>query len=401
MSKDKVRGFSLLGRVLFLSYITSFFAGYAFPLAGILSPQIAAALNVDVSHIVFVDAFFLIGLTSGSILSGKIIVRCGSVKTIVSATITLFFVNIGFSLQYLIFIYAFLVFMNGIAMGVLIAAVNYFIILYFSGVNNNQSDSKLNIMQFFVGFGCFIGAGTAGLIVVNLSWRCVFGIVAVLYLFILICFKLVKVPSSSGNLTEETENRNVSSEKRIPLYILMIGIAMIAYVYTEYVISYWFSPYLQQERGFCIEKVGYAISVFWITLAFGRLFLGKFVIPKVSDFYFIILLAFITVLGFVIFINSYSLLMIFVSIIILGIGCSAIFPTLLAYGMKLSDGISAYILSFLVMCGFLGGFLSLICSAFLGANFPKAVPVLTGPLWTGLIILFLFLGSILKDKSKN
>ena len=76
---------------------------------------------------------------------------------------------------------------------------------------------------------------------------------------------------------------------------------------------------------------------------------------------------------------------------VLGVGCSAIYPTLLAYGMKLPGKVSPYTLSFLVTCGFFGGILSLAGSAVIGSFLPKIVPVVAGPFWCFFIILFLVL----------
>ena len=210
-------------RVLILAYLTAFFTGYAFPIAGILSPQIAADLGVKTTQIVFVDAFFLVGLTLGSIISGKILDKLGTVRSIVLAVSALLLVNLGLAVQSDLHVYTLFVFVNGTSMGLLIASVNYFIISAFSGndipqevlndrsavsfsslnVNDkgvnrdciecNVSDSKLNIMQFFVGIGGFIGVLSAGFIVFHSSWRIVFVVAAFFYFIVLLAYKIIKI----------------------------------------------------------------------------------------------------------------------------------------------------------------------------------------------------------------
>ena len=417
-------------RVLILAYLTAFFTGYAFPIAGILSPQIAADLGVKTTQIVFVDAFFLVGLTLGSIISGKILDKLGTVRSIVLAVSALLLVNLGLAVQSDLHVYTLFVFVNGTSMGLLIASVNYFIISAFSGndipqevlndrsavsfsslnVNDkgvnrdciecNVSDSKLNIMQFFVGIGGFIGVLSAGFIVFHSSWRIVFVVAAFFYFIVLLAYKIIKIAHRKKEFIPVDKKRDKKQEKikTAPAYILMIGLALISYVYVEYIISYWFSPYLQEVKSYNIKSVGGIISIFWLTLAFGRLVLGKYILTKISDYLLIIILSLITVVGFLCFLYSHSIAMIYLSIILLGIGCSAIFPTLLAYGMKLSDHLSTYTLSFLVTCGFFGGMLSLMCSSILGAHLPKLVPILTGPLWCILIVVFLVLAKKFKNK---
>jgi MFS transporter, TsgA protein len=388
-------------KILLLSYITAFFAGYAFPLAGILSPQVAVDLGVKTTQVVFVDSFFLVGLTIGSLISCKFLEKLGTVRSIITSVSILLLVNIGFAVQYSLYIYSLFVLINGTSMGLLIASVNYFIISAFIE-NGNLSDSKLNIMQFFVGIGAFIGTLSAGFIVFYSSWRIVFIVASFFYLAVIVTFKSVKTQYIQTNITHEDKTReNKKKVKVVPIYVLMVGLAMIAYVYVEYIISYWFSPYLQEVRNYNIKSVGGFISIFWLIIAFGRLFFGKYVLLKVSDYSLIITLSFITVLGFLCFMYSSNSVMIYLSIILLGIGCSAIFPTLLAYGMKLSEKLSTYTLSFLVTCGFFGGVLSLICSSVIGTHLPKSIPILTGPVWCLLIIIFLMAAKKLKASSSH
>jgi MFS transporter, TsgA protein len=385
-------------KILVLSYLTAFFSGYAFPVAGILSPQIATDLGVKTSLIVFVDAFFLVGITFGSVISGKILCKMGAVRSIVIAVSALAFLNFFLAIQFNLYVYGFLVLMNGTCTGLLIASVNYFILSGFFS-NDNSSESKLNIMQFFVGIGGFVGTLSTGFIVYYFSWRMVFVTIVFFYVLILLAFKFIRVLPVYQVDRDSEKNVGVQRMRKlnfIPLYLLMVGFALISYVYAEYIVSYWFSPYLQEVKLYNVKSVGKLISVFWLTLAFGRLLLGKYILAKVSDYAFVIALSIITLFGFFCFVFSQSMVTIYLSIFLLGFGCSAIFPTLLAYGMKLSERLSAYNLSFLVTCGFFGGILSLICSSVIGAKLPKIVPILTGPVWCMLIVVFLFLAKKLK-----
>ena len=391
-------------RILRLGYFSAFLAGCAFPLAGILSPQIASSLSIRTENIVFVDGLFLIGLTLGSIVSGRLLSVFLGRKSIFIASGLLMLINVGFAVQNSVLVYTTLVFCNGLFMGILIAAVNFLIISGFQS-NDNSCDSKLNIMQFFVGIGCFAGAAAVGFISAYLSWRAVFAIISLLYMLIVIFSKIIII---SENYKKEEVYSNGSINKKnscmffsVPGYIILVGLAMIAYVYAEYVVSYWFSPYLQLDRGIDIKMVGLLLSMFWLTLAIGRLLIGKYVLPFVNEKYCIVFLSLVMIAGFILFLMFDSIVITIISVFILGIGCSAVFPTLLAYGMKLSEGASPYMLSFLVMCGFLGGFLSLICSASLGTVLPRNIPIIAGPIWAFLIICILIFSAKIKKQNRK
>ena len=58
--------------------------------------------------------------------------------------------------------------------------------------------------------------------------------------------------------------------------MVLVGLALIAYVYIEYVITYWFSPYLQTDLNFDVKTVGYIIGILWLFVALGGFFFGEF-----------------------------------------------------------------------------------------------------------------------------
>jgi MFS transporter, TsgA protein len=371
-----------------LVYLTALLAGFAFPLSGIISPQVAGSFGVDTSKVVFIDSLVLVGALAGNILSGKTIKNIGGKKTLTLAVFILFLDQIGIAVQNSLVLYGCLIFLFGFSMGMLIPSVSYIIVAAFS--RSGQSDSKLNIMNFFVGIGAFAGSGICGVIVHHTSWRMVYILTGIIFLVIFIVSVSVRVSERTA-AAGVVEKREVNSGKAITSGVALIGLALIAYVYTEYIITYWFSPYLQESLHYNIQTVGLTLSFFWLSLACGRYIFGVFLIPKVKDYRFIISISVFTIIGFLIFVSVNSFALIFLSVILLGFSCASIFPSLLGYGMKQAGYISPVTMSFLITCGSLGGGISLMSSGIIGSYLPKIAAIYAGPVCCAGIIIFVLL----------
>ena len=254
-------------------------------------------------------------------------------------------------------------------------------------------------MNFFVGIGAFIGSGLCGVIVHHYSWRMVYVITGIIFL-------VTFIKSVTARITENvvvaavTEERKVKADNTITYGVVLIGLALIAYVYTEYIITYWFSPYLQESLHYNVQAVGLILSCFWLSLAIGRYIFGVFLIPKVKDYRFIIVVTVITIIGFLMFVSVNSFILIFITVILLGFSCASIFPTLLGYGMKQTKHISPITMAFLITSGSVGGCISLLTSGVIGSYLPKITAVYMGPMCCVGIIIFVVLSRMYR-KSMN
>ncbi len=374
-----------------LVYFTALLAGFAFPLSGILSPQIAGHFGVETTKIVFIDALVLAGLITGNIVSGKVINKFGGKKTLSIAVFILFIDQFGIAAQNSLLLYGSLTFLFGFSMGLLIPSVSYIIVDAFSP--SGQSCSKLNIMNFFVGIGACLGSGLCGIIVNYSSWRMVYVVTGIIFFVVFI--RSVSVHITEKHVTPAVPNESCGKvDKSITSGVVLIGLALIAYVYTEYIITYWFSPYLQESLLYNIQTVGLVLSSFWLSLALGRYFLGAFLIPKVKDYLFIISIAIITIIGFLIFVSVDSLILIILTVILLGFSCASIFPTLLGYGMKQTIVLSPFTMAFLITSGSVGGCFSLLTSATIGSYLPKVTAIYMGPVCCVCMIILVILSRI-------
>ncbi len=374
-----------------ICFLAAFITGGFGAAIGLVSPQLAAFYGVHVSHIVYLDVLNIVGLLIGNILSARLMERLGCHKTLLLAIflgiIAQFTISFGFPLA----VYAVCALINGACLGLLVPTVSQSIFAAYRA--SNKGEARLNILNFFFGLGAAVVPIVGGYIVHYFSWKGVFAALGSLYvlLFILAFFCVYRFEQADATVSHTKEASSPSENhqhKMLNLSIVLIALALVFYVYVEYIVSYWFSPYLQEEKSVAVIYTGAIIGVFWAMIALFRLIVGIFILTKIKPAYYLIISTAITIVGFVVFLASDSIILFFIGAIILGIGCSALFPTLLGYGITQANYNSPKITAFLIMSGSIGAAICLFTSGFLGQHINKQVPIYLGPLLgIGIIIL--------------
>lgn len=371
----------------FLCYLAAMFGGACYPVCALLSPQLAKLFSVTPSHIVYIDTLSLLGLIIGNSLSGKIITKIGGKNTLLLGVLVFSISQLIISAQNDIYLYASFVLMTGLAMGLFVPAVSYLIVAAFTPAN--KSEAKLSVLNFFFGLGGFLGPSIAGILAKHYSWRLSFFAVFGSLLVLAIIVKFVNLNELIGVKKNDDKQTIDKSKKSINLGVILIGLALIAYVYIEYIITYWFSPYLQTELKFDVETVGYIIGIFWLFVALGRLAFGELIIPRVKDYKFIIAAALSIAILLILFVFLSDKILIFATVALLGLGCASVFPVLLGFGMKQNSTVSPITMAFLVCSGSIGGAISLLSSATIGVMLPKVAAIYMGPVLCIVIIMII------------
>lgn len=388
---------SEIKKVSYLTYLAAFIIGTLLPIAGLASPQIAEHFRINVSHVVYIDVLTLLGLILGNIVSGKIIERVGGKKTLALSGLILLIAEFAIAIQNSLLIYASCVLLAGLGIGLMVPAASYLIVGAFQ--KQNKSDAKLNVLNFFFGIGSFAGPLAGGNIIHVLGWRYGFALTGILSLILFLAAYFIKVNEVIGAQkdTARTQNNQANKPKVVTMGVFIVGLGLIAYVYTEYIISYWFSPYLQMDLNYNVAVVGTVISAFWLAVAIGRLVFGEFVLPRVASFKFIIVMASLTLAGFVLFLIFNNIVAIFLCTILLGLGCASIFPTMLGYGMQLNT-VNPLTTAYLIGCGSVGGAVSLFVSGSVGEHLTKRAAIYMGPVCCILIIVFVSIAHLYEKR---
>lgn len=383
-----------------ICFIAAFITGGFGAILGLVSPQISSHYHVNVSHIVYIDVLNILGLLIGNALSSKTMSSLGCRNTLLIALIIGLIAQFTIAAGFPLYIYALCALLNGTCVGFLVPAVSQTI--HAAYAKSGKSESRLNVLNFFFGAGSAFVPFIGGHIVEYFSWRAVFIGMGCLYLVLLVIIFLTKFEDKSSIKIDNIDNKLESSKpKLLNLSVVLIALAIMIYVYIEYIVSYWFSPYLQEAKHLKVTDVGLIIGLFWGIIAISRLIVGLFVLTRIKPAVYIMISSFITLIGFIIFLIAESLYGFILGGVVLGFGCAAMFPTLLGYGINNANYLSPKVSSFLIMSGSIGASICLFISGFLGQHIDKLVPIIIGPVLCVIIIVIIFMAYIRKSTSQQ
>ncbi|MBK2024720.1 MFS transporter [Francisella philomiragia] len=383
-----------------ICFIAAFITGGFGAILGLVSPQISSHYHVNVSHIVYIDVLNILGLLIGNALSSKTMSSLGCRNTLLIALIIGLIAQFTIAAGFPLYIYALCALLNGTCVGFLVPAVSQTI--HAAYAKSGKSESRLNVLNFFFGAGSAFVPFIGGHIVEHFSWRAVFIGMGCLYLVLLVIIFLTKFEDKSSIKIDNIDNKLESSKpKLLNLSVVLIALAIMIYVYIEYIVSYWFSPYLQEAKHLKVTDVGLIIGLFWGIIAISRLIVGLFVLTRIKPAVYIMISSFITLIGFIIFLIADSLYGFILGGVVLGFGCAAMFPTLLGYGINNANYSSPKVSSFLIMSGSIGASICLFISGFLGQHIDKQVPIILGPVLCVIIIVIIFMAHIRKSTSQQ
>ncbi|MBK2296628.1 MFS transporter [Francisella philomiragia] len=383
-----------------ICFIAAFITGGFGAILGLVSPQISSHYHVNVSHIVYIDVLNILGLLIGNALSSKTMSSLGCRNTLLIALIIGLIAQFTIAAGFPLYIYALCALLNGTCVGFLVPAVSQTI--HAAYAKSGKSESRLNVLNFFFGAGSAFVPFIGGHIVEHFSWRAVFIGMGCLYLVLLVIIFLTKFEDKSSIKIDNIDNKLESSKpKLLNLSVVLIALAIMIYVYIEYIVSYWFSPYLQEAKHLKVTDVGLIIGLFWGIIAISRLIVGLFVLTRIKPAVYIMISSFITLIGFIIFLIAESLYGFILGGVVLGFGCAAMFPTLLGYGINNANYSSPKVSSFLIMSGSIGASICLFISGFLGQHIDKQVPIILGPVLCVIIIVIILMAHIRKSTSQQ
>ena len=382
----------------------AFLGSLAFCVSGLVSPQIAKSFGIDPGEIVKIDVLTVVGVMIGCALSGKLLSRLGCRLTLFILGSGLCLTQLVIALQHSLVIYGAMTLCSGFFWGLGTTTLSFLIVAAYQ--KQQKSDARLSLLNFCFTIGGMIGSSFFGVLVFKTDWRMGFLVASVCYLAIATIAALVRInekltPNSFRSDNSSQADLIKSSSKSITWGVVLVAFSFIAYVYIEYIVNYWWSPYLQLDLGYSVQTVGFIMSTWAGALSVGRLFFGAVVLPRVKSHVFIIGAALFTILGFSFFILFHSsLTLIFIWTAVIGLGCSSLSPTLFAFGLKNTKVLSRITTAFLATSGTFGGILSMITSASISAqSHSRLSAIYLGPVFCCFVIFFVVLAERYRRKN--
>jgi len=384
-------------KAVLLTFIAFLFTGFQCAIYGMLTVPIAEHFALDANRIIFFDGFGLWGqilaMATGGMLirrvKGKNTLFLAAVMMIIGSLLSIFAPNVYF--------YTLMVFICNMAVGYLVVSCNYMIMGTVD--REGQSEGKLSLMNLFFSLGFLLSAPAVGAIIFNGNWQLVFVVIMVLFVLFIAFLLSLRIDEVLENALEE-KNKSKGEKFLTPGLVLTAG-ALFLIVYVEQIMNYYNQPHLHYDLKLNMQTVGFMVSAYTGAQLVGRAVFGKFLLPRVKTYKYIVCasLAFAVIMA--IYLNLQSTTAILIAMVLLGLCDSCIYPSVLGFGMDQLKNVSANATSFMVTIGAIGIPLGTSLSGIIGEAFGRTNAMLLGPVLLVVLVVIILLVQYLRSANNR
>ncbi len=313
----------LLLIVIYLSFIS---LGLPDSIIGAAWPVMHTDLGADIYLAGVIGMVAFGGTILSSLMSAKVISKFDTGKvTLVSVAMTALAL-LGFSVANKVWQIIALAVIMGLGGGTIDAALNNFVALHYKS-------RHMSWLHSFWGIGATGGPYIMGIcLTAGLSWRMGFRSISYIQiaLVVILIFSLPLWKKKSELALNKAENFKVLS---IPEALALPGAkammtAFFCYCAIEVTTGLWISSYMVFNRSISTDTAAKWASLFYLGITLGRLASGV-ITEKVGNKNMVRLGQGILVFGIVFFILPFGETASLISLILIGVGCAPIFPSLL------------------------------------------------------------------------
>jgi fucose permease len=219
-------------------------------------------------------------------------------------------------------------------------------------INKGREGFYFNFTQVFFGLGALAGPLTAGYLDgLGYNWRIMFIVTAVFGIISALLLMAFKIEGLA--IQEELHVKELGKVFKLKNFNLMI-LAMILYVGAEIGVWGWISTLLKQQFNVTPFKSSLAVGIFWSFMIIGRIITAKLTDKFDLKNVILILSAGGTLFTFLLAFMSAET-GIWISLALIGLTYSGIWPTILAFGGKAAGKYSSSAYFLVVAAGGIGG----------------------------------------------
>ncbi|WP_108651133.1 MFS transporter [Dongshaea marina] len=373
-------------KAVYLTFIAFLFTGFQCAIYGMLTVPISAHFALDPNRIIFFDGFGLWGQILAMATGGMVIRRIKGKNTLILAAVLMILGSLASIFAPNVYLYTLMVFICNMAVGYVLVSCNYMIM---GTVNKEgQSQGRLSLLNVFFSLGFLVSAPVVGSIILHGSWQMVFVVVMVLFVLFIAFLLSLRVDETVERALET--KRKSKGEKFITPGLALSALALFLIVYVEQIMNYFNQPHLHYGLKLNMQTVGFMVSAYTFAQLFGRAVFGKFLLPRVKTYKYIVSASLLFALVMVAYLNLSSTTALLVAMVLLGLCDSCIYPSVLGFGMDQLKNVSANATSFLVTCGAIGIPLGTSVSGILGEAFGRTNAMLLGPAFLVLLAVIIF-----------
>lgn len=311
--------------LLVIIYIAFISLGLPDSILGSAWPVMYEGLQVSISYVGILSMIIAGGTIISSFFSGKIIQKLGTgLVTTISVGMTAMAL-MGFSFSSDFWQLCLWGIPYGLGAGSVDAALNHFVALHYKS-------RHMSWLHCFWGVGATVGPYIMGLCLTNhFSWTAGYQTIGmiqiVLVILIALSLPLWKMKQKEG--AEENVGKALSLKEILALPgALQIFAAFFAYCAVESTAGLWASSYMVFYKGIHVETAAKWASFFYLGITIGR-FIGGFITDYFGDKVMIRIGQGIALVGILLILLPASHTVLFIGLILIGIGCAPIYPSII------------------------------------------------------------------------
>ncbi|WP_225983657.1 MULTISPECIES: sugar MFS transporter [Bacillaceae] len=309
---------------IFIIYATYISLGLPDPLLGIAWPEMVGEFNVAHSAAGLISMTIAICTVISSLSTMRINKKIGTGRLVLGSVLLTVIGLIGFAFTQNFLLLIVCALPLGFGAGAIDTSVNDYVAANFKA-------HHMNWLHAFWGVGATLGPVIMGVVLNNqFSWRngyfIIGGIQIVLAIILFLSIPLWKTNQQKGSEKSEespVSNGSVLKEKGVVFALL----SFVFYVGLEGTIFLWGSSYLIEMKSLSVATASFIISVFFASLTMGR-FISGFITFWLSNQKLLLFSEIALLIGIItVAFGTGSVL--YGGFILIGLGCAAIFPTMI------------------------------------------------------------------------
>ncbi len=345
-------------RLTALAYFMLLAIGAVFSLAGVATKPIAAFFAVDTAVVGYVFTLFSVGYSAGILGNGFLLDRVDIRRETATAAGAAGVAALAATLLPTVWMFAAAIFVYGVCLGVL-CSVGYFLIVNLYAEADRAA--KLNVLNFFYGAGSVVAPILAGQALARgAGWQAVFQATVPL---VLLAAALSLVCRFAVRPAHHDAGPAVAGA-RWGWRVYVVGLALLCYVVSEMVFTYWVVTYMMDNLAADVATASLALSLFWVTMALGRLAAGL-LIARLGLGGYIGGLSLVAAGSFAGLLTAGTPAAALWLTAAMGAGYSGLYATILSFGTQMVAGPSPRLTTFFLTIGAAGGILALLLSSLL------------------------------------
>lgn len=220
-----------------------------------------------------------------------------------------------------------------------------------SSLNEHSRAPALNILHMFFGAGALIGpVVSAYMLDSGFAWRTVYDMLCVASLLVFALLAVARFPSVVGSKTLTFRSLKMLFGNRT---VILLCFATICYVGAEMAINNWSVLYM--EKAFSVRTLvaGVFLSYFWIAMTLGRI-LCSLLSRRLGEGHMLLYLCAASLGVYAFYLVAPGPIYAALSLVMLGVAFSGVFPTILAIGGNVSGGALGTVTGILMACTGIG-----------------------------------------------